>query len=79
MCEGKEKKCSRHCSCENIKYSCYEKYPSNQNSIYDARALYRRPWYQKNNFYYGNYCGCGHCDTYLMDLLNSDRGNFKQA
>ncbi len=78
MCEVcEERKCSRHCSCKYINNCNYEKYPCNHNSIYDARCMYRHPY--QNKSYYGNYYGPGYRDTYLMDLLNSDRGSVKQV
>lgn len=58
----------------------YDNYSSNRrkcNSIWDARSMYRHPL--NNSSYYGNYWGCGYRDTYLMDLLNSDRGSVKQV
>jgi hypothetical protein len=55
----------------------YEKKHYHCNSIYDARSFCRKSQGYDNskvgNYYYG------YRDTYLMDLLNSDRGGVKQV
>lgn len=78
MCE--ERKCSTQFTCEDINSHC------DCNCIYDAKCLNRRPWYPypyNNNCYFRNYYFrnyyYGYCDPYLMELLNSDRGNIRNV